>query len=250
MSTILRAPLFLIRILRSNSKTVMQQKLKEIKIKFRHAMNGIVSHNMRTQGADYKINFGLTLPLLKRIASETTPDAQLAEALWADTAVRESMMLAPMVYPADEFGEAEADRWLDTMPNTEVADICCKYLFFRRPFAIQKANRWSQSDAALQQYTAFQLATAWLIAHPDSPEASALTPVAESALTQAVKRHDNRAFAAVNLLKQAMHNDPLATRILSSLQTQTGDNERARLLLDELTEEQALYREFSGRDSA
>ena len=47
-----------------------------------------------------------------------------------------------------------------------------------------------------------------------------------------------------------MHNDPLATRILSSLQTQTGDNERARLLLDELTEEQALYREFSGRDSA
>ena len=129
-------------------------------------MNGIVSHNMRTQGADYKINFGLTLPLLKRIAAETTPDAQLAEALWADTAVRESMMLAPMVYPIEEFDEAEADRWLDTMPNTEVADICCKYLFCRRPFAIQKANRWSRSDIALQQYTAFQLATAWLIAHP------------------------------------------------------------------------------------
>ena len=137
----------------------MQQKLKEIKIKFRHAMNGIVSHNMRSQGADYKINFGLTLPLLKRIAAETPTDAQLANALWADTAVRESMMLAPLVYPIDEFTEAEANRWVETMPNTEVADICCKFLFSRLPFARQKACEWSCSDRPLTQYTAFQLST-------------------------------------------------------------------------------------------
>ena len=64
----------------------MQQKIKEIKLKFRQAMNGIVSQNMRAQGADYKINFGLTLPLLKRIAQEVGTDAQLADALWSDTA--------------------------------------------------------------------------------------------------------------------------------------------------------------------
>lgn len=33
-------------------------------------MNGIVSQNMRNLGANYKINFGLTLPLLKKIAEE------------------------------------------------------------------------------------------------------------------------------------------------------------------------------------
>ena len=53
-------------------------------------MNGIVSQNMRNLGANYKINFGLTLPLLKKIAEEIPADAQLANALWNDTAVRES----------------------------------------------------------------------------------------------------------------------------------------------------------------
>ena len=74
----------------------MQQKIKDIKLKFRQAMNGIVSQNMRNLGANYKINFGLTLPLLKKIAEEIPADAQLANALWNDTAVRESMMLAPI----------------------------------------------------------------------------------------------------------------------------------------------------------
>lgn len=212
-------------------------------------MNGIVSHHMRSQGADYKINFGLTLPLLKRIAAETEPEAQLAEALWADTAVRESMMLAPMVYPIDEFTEAEADRWLSTMPSTEVADICCKYLFARLPFALQKAGVWCRSDNPQHQYTAFQLATAWLVAHPDYPEKEAVEPIANAAITQAVTQLDNRAFAAVNLLKQAVHDDTLARHILATLQAQTDGNDRAKVLLDELTEEQILFREFSGGDS-
>ena len=95
----------------------MQQKIKDIKLKFRQAMNGIVSQNMRNLGANYKINFGLTLPLLKKIAEEIPADAQLANALWNDTAVRESMMLAPMLYPSDEFNEDEAEKWVTNMPT-------------------------------------------------------------------------------------------------------------------------------------
>lgn len=227
----------------------MQQELKEIKLKFRKAMNGIVSHHMRAQGADYKINFGLTLPLLKQIAAETQPNAQLATELWNDTAVRESMMLAPMVYPIETFTEAEADRWLDTMPNTEVADICCKFLFSQLPFALRKACEWSHSDKPLQQYTAFQLASAWLIAHPESPETSRLEPVADAAITQALGKRDNRSFAAVNMLKQAMRHDTLASHILSALRAKADTDEKVKALLDELAEEQLLYREFLGRDS-
>ena len=95
-------------------------------------MNGIVSQNMKNLGANYKINFGLTLPLLKKIAEEIPADAQLANALWNDTAVRESMMLAPMLYPSDEFNEDEAEKWVTNMPNIEIADICCKSLFRRQ----------------------------------------------------------------------------------------------------------------------
>ena len=116
-------------------------------------MNGIVSQNMRNLGANYKINFGLTLPLLKKIAEEIPADAQLANALWNDTAVRESMMLAPMLYPADEFNEDEAEKWVTNMPNIEIADICCKSLFRRLRFAPRKALSWSLSDKMIRQYT-------------------------------------------------------------------------------------------------
>lgn len=103
-------------------------------------MNGIVSQNMRNLGANYKINFGLTLPLLKKIAEEIPADAQLANALWNDTAVRESMMLAPMLYPADEFNEDEAEKWVTNMPNIEIADICCKSLFRRLQIRTSKST--------------------------------------------------------------------------------------------------------------
>lgn len=120
---------------------------------------------MRNLGANYKINFGLTLPLLKKIAEEIPADAQLANALWNDTAVRESMMLAPMLYPSDEFNEDEAEKWVTNMPNIEIADICCKSLFRRLRFAPRKALSWSLSDKMIRQYTGLQLATAWLIDH-------------------------------------------------------------------------------------
>ena len=188
----------------------MQQRIKEIKLKFRQAMNGVVSHHMREQGADYKINFGLTLPLLRRIARETPADAQLASALWNDTAVRESMMLAPMVYPTEEFGETEADQWINEIPNTEVADICCKYLFAQLPFATEKALTWSQSGPILQQYTGLQLASARLIAHPGEDEITIFKSIAEVAIPTVFDPHHNLAFAAITFLKQAVHNDTIS----------------------------------------
>ena len=42
------------------------------------AMNGIVSTSMREKGMDYRINFGLTLPLIRNIAESYTPNAELA----------------------------------------------------------------------------------------------------------------------------------------------------------------------------
>ena len=92
-------------------------------------MNGIVSQNMRNLGANYKINFGLTLPLLKKIAEEIPADAQLANALWNDTAVRESMMLAPMLYPADEFNEDEAESGSQICPISKLPIYAVKACF-------------------------------------------------------------------------------------------------------------------------
>ena len=156
-------------------------------------MNGIVSQNMRNLGANYKINFGLTLPLLKKIAEEIPADAQLANALWNDTAVRESMMLAPMLYPSDEFNEDEAEKWVTNMPNIEIADICCKSLFRRLRFAPRKALSWSLSDKMIRQYTGLQLATAWLIDHHEINDISIFEQIADIALKKVADPNVNLA---------------------------------------------------------
>lgn len=137
-------------------------QLKDIKRLYRLYMNGIVSQSMRLKGAEYRVNFGLTLPLLRRIAEQIPPSVDIAEQLWHDTGVRESMLLAPMVYPAEQCTPADAQRWAEEMPNVEVADFCCKYLFSRLSFASQLVSGWVVSSQEMVVYTAFRLAYALL----------------------------------------------------------------------------------------
>ncbi len=221
----------------------MREKIMAIKQKFRLSMNGVVSQNMRDHGMNYKVNFGLTLPLLKRIAEETETDAELAKQLWAETTVRESMMLAPLLYPIEEFSAEEADHWVTTMPNTEVADMCGKYLFCHTPFALEKSATWSQSDNALTAYTGFQTATAWLI----NRSKVEVTPEVDAIIGSAIEKAetDNRSVmvASLNFLKQAVHHSALAKHILNENNQLTGN------LLTLLTDERELFLEFESNNS-
>ena len=56
------------------SATATDEQIREIKRLFRKSMNGVVAASMREKGMAYRVNFGLTLPLIKRIASSITPN--------------------------------------------------------------------------------------------------------------------------------------------------------------------------------
>ena len=63
----------------------LQEKVLDIKKKLRLNMNGVASTSMREAGIGYKLNFGVGLPQLKEIASETGKDPELAVELWRPT---------------------------------------------------------------------------------------------------------------------------------------------------------------------
>ncbi len=136
----------------------MTPELKEIKRLYRHYMNGMVAQSMREKGMSYRVNFGLTMPLLRRIAESVPHRLDIAEELWQDKGVRESLLLAPMVCPAGEFGYADACRWAREIPTTEVADFCCKFLFAAMPSARQLAVEWVASEIDMVAYTGYRLA--------------------------------------------------------------------------------------------
>lgn len=87
--------------------------------------NGAVVESMRRAGAPYCIIFGLNLPQISEIARDFGPDRELALQLRANTASRESMLIAPMLFPREELTVEIAEEWLRSAPTTEVVDVAC-----------------------------------------------------------------------------------------------------------------------------
>ena len=131
--------------------------LQAIKHRFYAMRNGIVADTLRRAGAEYRVIFGVNLPQLKEIASDIGYDAVLARELWANVSTRESVLLAPMIMPAEEFTIDEARRWVASAPSVEAVDVLCLRLLGRMPFAAQIADECLVSDSRLMQYAAMRL---------------------------------------------------------------------------------------------
>lgn len=115
--------------------------MQEVKRRFFALRNGVVADVLRKNGSPFRIIFGLNLPQLKEIASFTGTNRELAQALWENTSTRESMMLAPMIFPQEEMDESLAEAWLDASPSTEVSDTLCHSLLRKLPFGGRLALR-------------------------------------------------------------------------------------------------------------
>lgn len=132
-------------------------RIQEIKRRFFAMRNGIVADTMRKGGLGYKMVFGLNLPQIVEIASSLEPSRELAEEMWADSRTRESMLLAPMIYPRAELTRERAAEMLGECPTTEVADILCHRLLRHLPSALDIAMDAAGSDDEMVRYGAFRL---------------------------------------------------------------------------------------------
>ncbi|MFG6382059.1 MAG: DNA alkylation repair protein [Muribaculum sp.] len=131
--------------------------MQEVKHRLYAMRNGAVADYMRRMGAPYRIIFGVNLPHLSEIASETAPSQELARQLWANSSTRESMLLAPMIFPREEMDINTAREWATSAPTAEVADILCMKLLKHMPFARVLADELIVSDDDMNRYTALRL---------------------------------------------------------------------------------------------
>lgn len=139
-------------------------QLSQIHALFRGRQNVVVSNLLREHGYQYKVAFGCSLPDVKQVArmlgegvvEGVEPGVELAEALWADEAIRESKLCAPMLYPRGEMTVETAERWSRTIPTHEVADVVCMYAF---QFGIGQRliELWRESEDLMQRYCARSL---------------------------------------------------------------------------------------------
>lgn len=165
-------------------------KMQLLKRRFFAMRNGAVADSLRRQGAPYRIIFGLNLPQLAEIARDFAPDIELSVALRDNVATRESLLIAPMLYPADAMTVDEAVKWLENAMTTEVVDVACLKLFKRMPAGVECViARLANSDISIHRYAALRLGANILPAQMDEVEQLARLEVTrDDAMTRGVAR--------------------------------------------------------------
>lgn len=136
--------------------------IKSIKRDFRLGMNGVVSTSMREKGMNYKINFGLSLPQIRTIAQKYPQNSEVAEMLWKEN-IRESKLLATMLYPLNDMTLDKAEEWICNIEYNEVSDIVSMYLFAKVSYAEELVLRNIKSNNENKIYFGFRLLTRLLI---------------------------------------------------------------------------------------
>ncbi len=115
----------------------------------RRQMNGAVVGSMRYYGADYGLNYGVSLPTLRSLANAEGRDYEYAKYLYQQQ-VREIRLISFWIAEANSIVESELEFWAEGIINSEVAEEASFALFQY----VGCVDKWLASDSELLIYTA------------------------------------------------------------------------------------------------
>lgn len=173
--------------------------MQKVKRRFFAMRNGDLAQQMTERGAKYRINFGLNLPQISEIARDFLPGgkehtacddgstpltadfnmADFSRRLRDNISTRESMLIAPMLFPVKQLTEEEALGWARSVPTPEVADVLCLKLLRNYPDAPRLVEMLSGDSEPLPRYVALRLALNLLQSGKLTPESLLPMVVAE-----------------------------------------------------------------------
>ena len=107
---------------------------RQIRQQFFVFRNGLLADNLRNSGDCHKMIFGLNLPQIIDIAKQFNKDELVATELWNSKDTRECRLIAPMLYPIEQFNEEIALQWISEIENHEIADNFCHKLLRYTPY--------------------------------------------------------------------------------------------------------------------
>lgn len=128
----------------------VNETVKEIKRSFRLLMNGVASQSMRQKGVDYKINWGVSLPDLQKMALQYGKCYKLAVALWQEN-IRECKILATLIMPPEEMDKTLAEQWVGEINSQDMAEMACFNLFQHLHHAADLSYQWMNSNREIEQ---------------------------------------------------------------------------------------------------
>ncbi len=135
----------------------IQNDFNDIKQQFMLMKNGIVSDSMKAAGLPHRIIWGLNMPQLREIAERYERDKSLFDALWHDTATRESVIIAPMLLPYADISVDEAIALIDEAPTLEAIDSLTFNALRHRPDVWDMIARLDGAESLNRRYAMMRL---------------------------------------------------------------------------------------------
>jgi len=103
--------------------------------------------------------YGVSVPVLRKMAREIGRDHALALELWA-SGIHEARMLACFIDRPDMVTEEQMESWVKDFDSWDVCDQCCSNLFDRNHLAYEKAIQWSEREEEFVRRAGFVLMAA------------------------------------------------------------------------------------------
>lgn len=177
-----------------------QEKLKEIKKSFFLRMDGTASRSMREKGLDYKINWGVSIPDLRKMADEYGKDYALAIELWKEN-IRECKILATMMMPPEKMLPEIVELWMEQTPSQEIAEMAAFNLYQHLEYAPVLAFQWIAGDNEMEQICGYNL-LARLFMKGQEPNERGIQEFLDQALTALQSPSISVRHAAMNSVRR------------------------------------------------
>jgi hypothetical protein len=177
-----------------------QEKLKEIKKSFFLRMDGTASRSMREKGLDYKINWGVSIPDLRKMADEYGKDYALAIELWKEN-IRECKILATMMMPPEQMLPEIVELWMEQTSSQEIAEMAAFNLYQHLEYAPVLAFQWIAGDNEMEQICGYNL-LARLFMKGQEPNERGIQEFLDQALTALQSPSVSVRHAAMNCVRR------------------------------------------------
>lgn len=125
--------------------------------KMRKQMNGAVADAMFYYGANYGLNYGVSLPTVREIAQQEERDHLLAQYLFKQQ-VRELKLAALHIADPAELTPTTAEEWAAGINNSELAEEAAFVLLHRVPTVQEIIAQWMASNNEFAAYAAMMTA--------------------------------------------------------------------------------------------
>lgn len=94
-------------------------------------------------GINPENTYGVSIPILRKMAKEIGRNHSLAQEFWA-SGIHEARILAGMIDDPEMVTEEQMEIWVKDFDSWDVCDQVCGNLFDKTPFAYKKAVEWSK----------------------------------------------------------------------------------------------------------